>query len=262
MSLLQRIIEHLQNLVLVSDTTLMLMGVSIILMSIAYFYCVIIKNNKYEKIIVIIGIVVRILMIIGFTIEFSHQKAIYQGSGVINDKYSSMEQFSNYLFYGYIFVIGIYDIFTIEINKFRGFFHAFDLTMMSIPILYALTTILLNFSFQEETLYGVIIVIVLSVLPFIFFKLYWKQNIKWYSIFFVYIVIILIVYKISAIRTFFISTLISYLLIGMYEFSRFLFDKINMHKPSPIGNFVAKSPCSMNKIPFAGETVFTDKNAK
>ena len=117
MSLLQRIIEHLQNLVLVSDTTLMLMGVSIILISIAYFYCVIIKNNKYEKIIVIIGIVVRILMIIGFTIEFSHQKAIYQGSGVINDKYSSMEQFSNYLFYGYIFVIGIYDIFTIEINK-------------------------------------------------------------------------------------------------------------------------------------------------
>jgi len=36
----------------------------------------------------------------------------------------------------------------------------------------------------------------------------------------------LIVYKISVIRTFFISTLISYLLIGMYEFSRFLFDKI------------------------------------
>ncbi len=225
MPLLQRIIEHFQNLVLVSDVSLIIMGVSIIIMSLAYAYSIIVKNNKYESIIVKIGILVRILMIIGFTIEFSHQKAIYQGNSIMDRKYEAMDQFANYLFYGYIFVIGLYDIFTIGINKFRGFFHTFDLTIISMPILYGITYLILNFQFNNDILMGVIILASLLVLPYLFFNLYWKQNVKWYSIFMGYTITLLIAYKIVRMEILFSSTLISYFLIGCYEFSRHLFNK-------------------------------------
>lgn len=226
MNLLQRIIEHFQNLVLVSDITMMLMEVSIILMSVVYCYCIIVKNSKYESIVAKVGILVRILMIIGFTIEFSHQKVIYQDAPMVDGKLGAVEQFSNYLFYGYIFVIGIYDILTIGINKFRGFFHTFDLAMMSMPILYGLTISILNFSFNNDTLIGFLILASLIMLPFMFFKLYWKQSIFWYSLFLGYTLVMLIIYLSLKMKIIVSSTLVSYLLIGMYELCRHLFRKV------------------------------------
>lgn len=225
MPLLQRIIEHFQNLVLVSDISLMLMGISIIIMSAYYAYFIISKKTNYESIIVKIGILVRVLMIIGLTIEFSHQKAIYNGSPIIDGKHRAMDQFVNYLFYGYIFVIGIYDIFTIGINKFRGFFHAFDLTIISTPILYGITYLMLNFGFNNDILRIFIILTSLLVLPYFFFNLYWKQNVKWYIIFLGYTILSLIVYKKVGMKIIFSSTLISYFLIGSYELGRHLFNK-------------------------------------
>jgi hypothetical protein len=225
MPLLQRIIEHLRNLVLVSEITMVLMAASVIIMSAAYAYCVIIKKSNYENIIIRVGVLVRILMLIGFTIEFSHQKAVYSGNTIMDGKFRAAEQFSNYLFYGYIFVIGIYDIFTIGINKFRGFFHTFDLTMLSMPILYTLTFFILNFKFNEEAVVPFLILASLLVLPFMFFKLYWKQNIKWYCIFLGYTVLALGIYKVLRFEILFTSTLAAYFLIGVYELSRHLFRK-------------------------------------
>jgi hypothetical protein len=226
MPLLQRIIEHFQNLVLVSDISLMLMGISIIIMSAYYAYFIISKKSNYESVIVKIGILVRVLMIIGLTIEFSHQKAIYHGSPIIDGKHRAMDQFVNYLFYGYIFVIGIYDIFTIGINKFRGFFHAFDLTIISMPILYGITYLMLNFGFNNDIFRIVIILISVLVLPYFFFNLYWKQNVKWYAIFLGYTILSLIIYKRVGMKIIFSSTLISYFLIGSYELGRHLFNKV------------------------------------
>jgi len=203
----------------------MLMSVSIIIMAATYVYFIIAKKNNYENIIVKIGILVRVLMIIGLTIEFSYQKAIYNGSAIIDGKDRAMDQFANYLFYGYIFVIGIYDIFTIGINKFRGFFHAFDLTIISTPILYGITYLMLNFGFNNDILRIVIILISVLVLPYFFFNLYWKQNVKWYVIFLGYTILSLIVYKKVGMKIIFSSTLISYFLIGSYELGRHLFNK-------------------------------------
>lgn len=225
MPLLQRIIEHFLSLVLVSDLSMKLMGVSIIIMSVAYVYFIITKKNNYENIIVKIGILVRILMIIGFTIEFSHQKAICGDSIRIGLKYNSVEQFSNFLFYGYIFVIGIYDIFTIGINKFRGFFHAFDLTIISMPILYLCTAFILSFNIYNDIIRTLLMLGSLILLPFMFFNLYWKQNLKWYSIFLGYIILQLIIYKVLRTEILFSSTLVSYFLIGSYELGRHIFHK-------------------------------------
>jgi len=235
MPLLQKIIEHFQNLVLVSDITMILMGASIILMSAAYFYCVIFKKNKYEDIIVKIGILVRILMVIGFTIEFSHQKAVCEGVFMMgrNMNFYATKQIINYLFYGYIFVIGIYDIYTIGINKFRGFFHAFDLTMISIPILYWVTQLIINFEFNGDILIGSLFIAYVMVLPYLFFKLFWKQNLKWYAIFFSYfsVFVLYVVVNWSAHTSFtkemdWMSVPVSYLLLGIYELCRHLFKKL------------------------------------
>jgi len=212
------------------------MGVSIIIMSAYYAYFIISKRTNYEDIIVKIGILVRVLMIIGLTIEFSHQKAIYNGSPIIDGKHRAMDQFVNYLFYGYIFVIGIYDIFTIGINKFRGFFHAFDLTIISTPILYGITYLMLNFGFNNDILRIVIILISVLVLPYFFFNLYWKQNLKWYIIFLGYTILSLIVYKKVGMKIIFSSTLISYFLIGSYELGRHLFNKVRKASASKLWN--------------------------
>ncbi|MPM67324.1 hypothetical protein SDC9_114246 [bioreactor metagenome] len=164
-------------------------------------------------------------MIIGFTIEFSHQKAICGDSIRIGLKYNSVEQFSNYLFYGYIFVIGIYDIFTIGINKFRGFFHAFDLTIISMPILYLCTAFILSFNIYNDIVRTLLMLGSLILLPYMFFNLYWKQNLKWYSIFLGYIILQLIIYKVLRAEILFSSTLVSYFLIGSYELGRHIFHK-------------------------------------
>jgi hypothetical protein len=236
MTLLQKIIEHFQNLVLVSDISMIFMGVSIILISAAYIYCVVIKKNKYEDIIIIIGVIVRILMVIGFTIEFLHQKAICEGifRVGIDKKFNAIEQFSNYLFYGYICVIGVYSIFTIGINKFRGFFHTFDLTMVSIPILYGLTSLIINFEFNKDTFLFLIMLVYSMGLPYLFFKLFWKQNLKWYGIFFsyssvfvLYVVANLVTQNnVYMVQMLWMSVPISYFLLGMYELCRHLFNKI------------------------------------
>ncbi len=63
------------------------------------------------------------------------------------------------------------------------------------------------------------------VLPYFFFNLYWKQNVKWYVIFLGYTVLSLIFYKKVGMRIIFSSTLISYFLIGSYELGRHLFNK-------------------------------------
>lgn len=236
MPLLQRIIEHLQKLVLVSDISLMLMAVAIIIMSVAYGYSIFSKKNNYENIIVKLGILVRILMIIGFTIEFSHQKAIYQGDPIMDGKFRAMDQFSNYLFYGYIFVIGLYDIFTIGLNKFRGFFHAFDLTIISMPILYGITILIFNFQLNKDFLMAAILLASLLILPYLFFNLYWKENLKWFSIFLGYTGLLSIYYKTSIIESLFTLTAISYLLLGAYELGRIIFNKARVKAPAKLWN--------------------------
>ena len=81
------------------------------------------KKNKYEPFIIKLGIFIRILMFIGFTIEFSHQRTVLADIGPWDVKDTAMNQFSNFLFYGYLFIVGIYYIITMSINKFKGFFY-------------------------------------------------------------------------------------------------------------------------------------------
>jgi hypothetical protein len=225
MNLLQRIIEHLQNLVLVSDITIMLISISLILMSCAYVYSIFAKKNKYESLMVKLGIFIRILMFIGFTIEFSHQRTALADVDLLGVKDKAMNQFSNYLFYGYLFIVGIYYIVTIGINKFKGFFYTFDLTMTSIPLLYILTAMIFNLKEVKETPLIAVFVLSLFMLPYLFFKAYWKKNIKWCSIFFPVAIVQVITIAVLHMQ-FGLPTVMSYLLIGVYEICRVLFKRI------------------------------------
>jgi hypothetical protein len=219
MSLLQRIIGHLQNLVLVSDITIMLISVSLVLMSCTYIYFIFTKENKYEGLVLRLGVLIRVLMLIGFTIEFLHQRGAMSGGEILDNKENAITQFSNYLFYGYLLVTGIYYVFTIKIDKFKGYFYTFDLVMMSIPLLYALTSMLLNLKELVEVPFIVLLVLSLFTLPYLFFKLYWKRNLKWCLLFFGTGIVQLIIFVVIEMK-FGPEIILAYLLVGAYEFIR------------------------------------------
>lgn len=226
MSLLQRIIGHLQNLVLVSDITILLMSVSIVLMCCAYIYLIFTKENKYEGMVLRLGVLIRVLMLIGFTIEFLHQRGALAGGDILDNKDKAITQFSNYLFYGYLFIVGIYYLITIKFNKFKGYFYTFDLVMMSIPLLYALTSMILNLKELAENPFIVLLVLSLFALPYLFFKLYWKRNLKLYLLFFGIGIVQLVIFTVIEMK-FGTETISAYLLVGAYELLRKIFIKLS-----------------------------------
>jgi hypothetical protein len=227
MNLLQRIIEHLQNLVLVSDITILLMSISLILMSCAYIYFVISNNNKYEMLMLRLGIGIRVLMLIGFTIEFLHQRAALSGADILDVKDKAMTQFSNYLFYGYLFIIGIYYIVTINLNKFKGFFYTFDVAMMSNRLVYLLTAMLFNLQEVKGEPMIVLLMLSLFALPYLLFKLYWKKNKKWYCLFFGIGILQMVIIAVSGMK-FGFETVAFFLLIGLYDICRVIFQKLSI----------------------------------
>lgn len=240
MPLLQRIFEHFQNLVLLSDITIRLIWISIIMMCCIYVAGMIFKKVKYESLIVKVGILVRILMIIGFTIEFSYQRSANKGINLLYGKEGAMEQFSNYLFYGYMVVIGIYDILTIGINKFRGFFHTFDIAIMNIPVLYLITGSIIYIT-DSDTWYIIILVLALFALNFLFFKLYWEQNVKWYMILFMISAAELIYLLKSSMKVEVINLLPAfYMLLGLYELCRKIFFKFRKNQSVKSLNIISR----------------------
>jgi hypothetical protein len=194
-------------------------------MSCAYVYSIFDKKNKYESFMIKLGIFIRILMFIGFTIEFSHQRTTLVDVNQWNVKEKAMDQFSNFLFYGYLFIVGIYYIITMSINKFKGFFYTFDLAMTSIPLLYMLTTMIANYKELREEPLILIFVLSLFTLPYLFFKSYWKKNIKWYSIFFLIAVVQTSIILALHIKVG-LPTVMAYLLIGAYDICRKIFKNL------------------------------------
>ncbi len=227
MQQLQKFIDHFQGLGILSQVTITLIGGSLILMSLTYIFCTLFKRSMYESMILKIGIVVRVLMFLGFTIEFYHQRYSAVTVGVWGHQEEVMTQFSSYLFFGYVFVVGIYDIYTIGQDKFRGFFHVFDITMISIPLIYTLTVLIYELHFEKEMLWAIPLVLSLFLTPYLLFKMYWDNNIKSKIIFFAVSIAQVSILSVLGI-TFLLYTAIFYLLVGTYEMARTLFRRIQV----------------------------------
>jgi hypothetical protein len=230
MTFLQKVVEHFQNSVILSDFSIKLIGVCLILMAIFALYYLFFNSKLYEKHMPWIGIAIRVLMFLGFTMEFAHHTKISPLPSFYGGKDYAVAQLSSYLFFTYILVVGVYDILTIEINKFRGFFHSFDIAMVSIPTIYTFTSAGINlpkekFELQNFFYMGLLLVIILMI--YLFFQVYWKQNTKGYRIFYLVAipeVAILLFLKFKSAYT----LPIFLLLLGMYEGSRHIVERIKV----------------------------------
>ena len=222
MTYIQKIIEHFQSNVILSDFSIKVIGICLVVSAIFSLYYLFFKSELYEKYMPWIGVAIRILMFIGFTIEFAHHTKISPLLSYYGGKEYVVAQLSNYVFFAYVLVIGVYDVFTIGINKFRGFFHSFDIAIVSLPIVYTFTAAAIyitkeRFELMSLLYLGLLFIMILMI--YLFFQLYWNQNIKVYRIFFMVAipeVVILLWLRIESPY----ALPIFLLLLGLYEGSR------------------------------------------
>lgn len=231
MTFIQKVVGHFQNSVILSDTSIKLIGICLVLTAIFALYYLFFKSELYEKYMPFLGVVIRGLMFIGFTIEFAHHTKISPLLSYYGGKEYVVAQLSNYVFFAYVLVVGVYDILTIGINKFRGFFHCFDIAMVSLPIVYTFTAAIIYITKESfelmSLLYLGLLIIAVALIIFLFFQVYWKQSAKMYRIFYLVAipeVIILLCFKIESAY----ALPIFLLLLGIYEGSRHIVERIKV----------------------------------
>jgi len=213
---------HFINSVSLSAISITFVGGCLIILALTALYFLFFKPKSYEKYMPWIGIAVRILLFVGFALEFGHHLKIGPLLGSEDRQEYTVAQLSNYLLYSYVFVIAIYDLLTIGINKFRGFFHSFDIAMVSFPLIYTLTAIVIDIfrgrvlGVQLMLLVVLALLILMILMIYLFYQLYWKQSAKWYVIFF--IVAIPVVAGVTIIKFKYPHVLPIFLfLLGIYE---------------------------------------------
>lgn len=183
MNIIQRIIWHVTKHRILSQTTIFLMSLSILLISIFSLYNIFSKKKNYGRNMALVGVTIRVLMLIAFTVEFYHQMSIYPLRGA---KEGALKHLNYLLLLGYIVVVGIYYISTIRISKYRGFFYTFDIGMLIIPI-FNIFPILVSLVFEgyvEQVIEGIVFISMMIVSIYLFFRMYWKQNVSSYILLF------------------------------------------------------------------------------
>jgi len=230
MTFLQKIVEHFQNNVILSDFSIKLIGICLLLMAIFSLYYLFFKSGLYEKYMPWLGLAIRVVMFIGFTMEFDHHTKISPLLSYYGGKEYVVAQLSNYIFFAYVLVVGIYDVLTIGINKFRGFFHSFDIAMVSLPIVYTFTATAINITkerFELISLFYLGLLVIMILMIYLFFQVYWKQSIKVYRIFFMVAipeVVILLCLRIESPY----ALPIFLLLLGVYEGTRHILEHMKV----------------------------------
>ncbi|SHJ53000.1 hypothetical protein [Paramaledivibacter caminithermalis] len=187
MNIIQKIIWHVTKHRILSQTTIFLMGTSILLMAIVSLYYIFIKKKDYGRNMALAGVAIRILMLIAFTVELYHQMSIYPLKGAdLLSKEDALEHLNYLLLLGYMVVVGIYYILTIEKSKYRGFFYTFDIGMMIIPI-FNIFPILIHVILEGQIQQSIEIIVYISIVVlsiYLFFRMYWKKNILSYILLF------------------------------------------------------------------------------
>ncbi|WP_406770801.1 hypothetical protein [Candidatus Clostridium stratigraminis] len=154
-------------------------------MSLVYMAHLFFKKQLFECNMIYAGIAARILMFLGFTIEFAHQMTTYDKyRPIYNAKWDAAIQLVHFLFWGYIAVVGIYSLLTIGLKKYRGFIYTFDISMMSIPLVLGLIL-----GIFEGLYSGGVEALLLIPLPaaciFLFFQCYWRRKLTYFAAFFI-----------------------------------------------------------------------------
>jgi hypothetical protein len=181
---LEKVINHFNSYMIISNMTLYIMSIAILMLSIVYMFQLFFKKQRFERNMVLAGVAARALMFIGFTIEFAHQMTTYDKfTPIYSAKWDAVVQLVHFLFWGYIAVAGIYYLFAMGIKRYRGFIYTFDIAMMSIPIVFGLVLGIFGGLYR-----GGVETLLLVPLPaaclYVFFQCYWTRKPLHYLAFF------------------------------------------------------------------------------
>lgn len=229
--LLERIVNHFSSYLIISDITLYIMSTAVLMMSFIYIINIFIKKDKFERNMLYTGVLIRILMFIGFTIEFAHQMTTYDKyRPIYSAKWDAVVQLVHFLFWGYIAVTAVYYILTIGMNKFKGYTYTVDIAMMSIPIVYGVVLGIFGGSAMNDG--AAILVVPLAGLElYLFFQCYWRKDKLWYMALSIAAIINIIVsYKVKPLKIMMPFAAFMFLLV-IYEviFTRINLDKYRRH---------------------------------
>lgn len=180
MEFISRFILYLDNYFLLSNVSKVIIQWSLtglIIFSLLKLFLKKVTNPTFS---LYIGFAVRLALLIGLSLEMVHQIKVTELTEVYNNKMLSYRQFLHFMFFGYIIVVGFHYMITINQKKYKGLFYTFDIAVLTMPILQLITSFIFytrieNPSFGEYMLLFIIL-IVTSVLIYMFFVSYWNKK--------------------------------------------------------------------------------------
>ncbi len=204
MTFLSKIYNYINDRALLSNISMKIIGLCISIIVLVYVYNYfrykINKNSKYseDKRLIVLGIVIRVLMIIAISFELLHYYSIYsfRGFSVENEV---MFKVSVLVAMGYILVISIFYLFSLNNNICRGYFYFFDIIILLLPIIQK-TIGDLYFSrtyngFNNMLFSKMILFSFLALMLFSFFNFYWDRKKKIYFVYFTPLITLYFLYK-------------------------------------------------------------------
>jgi hypothetical protein len=190
MEIISRFVLHIENFFLLSHFSKIIIQWTLTVLAVYGLVSLFLNNWNETRISTYVGFAVRLVLLIGLSIEMLHQVSITEITTVFYDRQPSLRQFLHFLFFGYIIVVGFYYIVTLKQNNNKGIFYTFDIAVMTLPALQLLTSFFL-FAIKGEVIVTDVVgfLIILTIIVgslYLFFLNYWefrwKTIIPFYSI--------------------------------------------------------------------------------
>ncbi|OIJ20778.1 hypothetical protein BKP45_08240 [Anaerobacillus alkalidiazotrophicus] len=230
MEIISRFVLHIENFFLLSHFSKIIIQWTLTALAVYGLVTFFIRNWDDARAPIYVGFAVRIVLLIGLSIEMLHQASITEITTVYYDRQPSLRQFLHFLFFGYIIVVGFYYIVTLKQKKNQGIFYTFDIAVMALPALQLLTSFFF-FAIKGELILAdvigfLIMFTIIGASLYLFFQNYWEFRLETIIPFYLIIGICLILFYITGIvdlmevsnLIFFLGLLMTYHLIKRNKF--------------------------------------------
>ncbi|TKC19496.1 hypothetical protein [Robertmurraya kyonggiensis] len=202
MELISRFVLHIENYFLLSHFSKGIILWTLTALAIYGMISFFVKKWDNTKVSIYVGFAVRLALLIGLSIEMLHQANITEIANIYYDRQPSLRQFLQFLFFGYIIVVGFYYILTLKQKKNQGIFYILDIAVLTLPALQFLTSMVIymvkgEVERSEITVFLIILLILIGCL-ILFFLNYWE--IRWLTIIPFYVVVLFVCLLIFALR--------------------------------------------------------------
>ncbi|WP_157796469.1 hypothetical protein [Bacillus sp. FJAT-45037] len=182
MEVISRFVLHIENFFLLSHFSQWIIQWTIAGIAIFSLVTLCMKNTDLSKSSVYLGVVVRLVLLVGLTVEMLHQVNVTEISAVYVERQPSLRQFLHFMFFGYIVVVGFYYIVTMNQLKRKGMFFTFDIAVLSLPVIQLLTSFFFYVArgeiYPSDVLAYLVILIGVSASLYLFFENFWRISWK------------------------------------------------------------------------------------